>query len=436
MRQLDVQRLSWSLMLPRPPRGITQIARSLATEFPADSLQTRILNATVAALAAPAGALPAAKAADTALSVLADRRLLEDLSPTAPFHWPLATLAYCERLDDYSEWVERRRQHAARSGSRIEPSILAGHRAVIAWLRGELACTIEEAREALAETESYSFFVPFTASLLVAALVEQADLDEAEHVLSKHGIAQGITFGWGLLVPARIALALARGDVRRARDQLSELWALSPEISERDLQLAPSEVAVALASGSVDQAQERARAMLNTADRFGAPGLVGIARRLLGLTTGGTEGLELLRSAIDSLQLSPRRLELARALVDYGAALRRHKHRAAAREPLRRGLDLAQRCGATTLAQHTAEELRATGARPRRLVLTGVDSLTPSELRVARLVAQGRSNPDVAQTLFVTRSTVETHLQSTFRKLDINRREQLPAALAAGPSRS
>lgn len=137
-----------------------------------------------------------------------------------------------------------------------------------------------------------------------------------------------------------------------------------------------------------------------------------------------------MRSAVESLQLSPRRLELARALVDYGAALRRHKHRAAAREPLRRGLDLAHRCGATTLAQHAAEELRATGARPRRLLLTGVESLTPSELRVARLAAQGRSNPEVAQALFVTRSTVETHLQAAFRKLDIYSREQLPAALA------
>jgi hypothetical protein len=95
------------------------------------------------------------------------------------------------------------------------------------------------------------------------------------------------------------------------------------------------------------------------------------------------EALELLRSAVDWLQLSPRRLELARALVDYGAALRRQKHRAAAREPLRRGLDLAQRCGATTLTRRAAEELRATGARPRRLLLTGVESLTPSELRVA-----------------------------------------------------
>lgn len=82
------------------------------------------------------------------------------------------------------------------------------------------------------------------------------------------------------------------------------------------------------------------------------------------------------------------------------------------------------------LADHAAHELRATGARPRSVLLSGVESLTPSELRVARLVAQGRSNPEVAQSLFVTRATVETHLHAVYRKLDVSRREQLSTALA------
>jgi len=71
-----------------------------------------------------------------------------------------------------------------------------------------------------------------------------------------------------------------------------------------------------------------------------------------------------------------------------------------------------------------------TGARPRHLVLTGVESLTPSELRVARLAAQGRSNREIAQALFVTGGTVETHMRHVFQKLDLKRREELPAALA------
>ena len=70
-------------------------------------------------------------------------------------------------------------------------------------------------------------------------------------------------------------------------------------------------------------------------------------------------------------------------------------------------------------------ELRACGARPRTVALTGIDSLTVSERRVAQLVTAGNSNPQVAQALFITRSTVEAHLRSIFRKLDLSSREQL-----------
>jgi ATP/maltotriose-dependent transcriptional regulator MalT len=354
--------------------------------------------------------------------------MLEDLSATAPFRWALMTLGHCERLDDYSEWVERRWEYAARSGSRMELPILAVHRAWIAWLRGDLRTVVEEVREALEDTESYRKFVPLAVSNGVSALVERGELDEAEQLLCHHGAVAGHTFDSRILLVARIRLALARGDARRAREELAD--------APSELALLPGLAAcaaeVALASGSTDEAQRCARTMLAAAERFGAPGARGIAQRLLGLSTGGSDGLELMRNAVDSLQRSPRRLELARALVQYGAALRRCNQRAAAREPLRRGLDLAQRCGATPLAQHATHELLATGARPRRLLLTGVDSLTPSELRVARLVVQGYSNPEVAQALFVTRSTVETHLQAIFRKLDINSRAQLPAALTSG----
>ena len=73
-------------------------------------------------------------------------------------------------------------------------------------------------------------------------------------------------------------------------------------------------------------------------------------------------------------------------------------------------------------------------ARPRRLVLSGVDSLTPSERRIAAMAAEGLSNREIAQALFVTLRTVEMHLSNAFRKLDISSRTQLPAALASSPA--
>jgi DNA-binding CsgD family transcriptional regulator len=126
--------------------------------------------------------------------------------------------------------------------------------------------------------------------------------------------------------------------------------------------------------------------------------------------------------------------------VNHGLTwLRRAKHRAQAREVLTRALDLADRCGAERLVEIAREEIAATGARPRRMRLSGIDSLTASERRVARMATEGMSNPEIAQALFVTRKTVEKHLGNVYMKLDIPSRDQLPAAALAkhelGPPR-
>ena len=140
------------------------------------------------------------------------------------------------------------------------------------------------------------------------------------------------------------------------------------------------------------------------------------------------------------MRRSPARLEHARALVDLGAALRRSNNRSEARQLLREGVDHAQRCGAAALVQRGNEELAATGAHPRTVLLSGVDALTASERRVAHLAAAGHSNKDIAQALFVTVKTVEIHLTRIYRKLDISSRRQLeralgePAAAAAEPA--
>jgi DNA-binding CsgD family transcriptional regulator len=124
------------------------------------------------------------------------------------------------------------------------------------------------------------------------------------------------------------------------------------------------------------------------------------------------------------------RLEHAHSLVELGAALRRTGDRWAAREPLRAGLELAHRCGALPLDERARIELAASGARPRKAVRSGVEALTPSELRVARLAAGGRTNREIAQELFVTVKTVEFHLRHCYQKLDIARRNELADALS------
>jgi DNA-binding NarL/FixJ family response regulator len=123
-------------------------------------------------------------------------------------------------------------------------------------------------------------------------------------------------------------------------------------------------------------------------------------------------------------------LEHARALTDLGAAVRRGGRRSEAREILDEGLHLAARCKAHALVRRARAELRAAGGRSSDPYGSGVEQLTASEQRVAELAAQGLSNPEIAQTLFVTRKTIETHLGSVYRKLDISGRGKLAHALA------
>ena len=168
---------------------------------------------------------------------------------------------------------------------------------------------------------------------------------------------------------------------------------------------------------------------------FGAPGPIGIALRTLGLIEHGQAQLDLLHAATRELERSPALLERARAHLELGAALRRAGRRTESRQPLRAALDLADRCGAVTVAQRAREELLAAGGRPRRARISSVDALTASELRVARRAATGRTNREIAQELFVTVKAVEKHLASAYRKLGIQGRGELACALSqtAGP---
>ena len=126
----------------------------------------------------------------------------------------------------------------------------------------------------------------------------------------------------------------------------------------------------------------------------------------------------------------PSPLEHARALVSLGSVHRRRGDRIDAHRALRDGLDLAHRCGASVLVRSAQEELRLTGARPRRLRTTGLMALTPAERHIAQMAAQGLSNAEIGQAQFIGLKTVETHLSRVYDKLDITSRGALPAALA------
>jgi DNA-binding NarL/FixJ family response regulator len=177
--------------------------------------------------------------------------------------------------------------------------------------------------------------------------------------------------------------------------------------------------------GEQERARELAEAELADVRVFGGPRALGIALRTARLALGGSKGIEMLGDSVSSLRNSPAVVERAHSLTELGAAMRRNGCRSAAREPLAEALDLAARCGARPLAARVRDELKATGARPRRVWRSGLEALSPRELRVVQLAAEGRTNREIAYQLYVTLKTIEGHLARAYTKLGVERRRQL-----------
>ena len=247
----------------------------------------------------------------------------------------------------------------------------------------------------------------FAATVLADIAVEAGELDEAQAMISllpQQGWPAGI--GTVLIPAARGRLRLAQGrpaealaDFQTCASMFSaEVWGTQM----RDVGYLHARTGAAqalLRLGEREAAAQMARAELADVRVFGGPRALGVALRVAGLTQGGRPGLELLRESAADLGGSPAVLELAHSLTELGAALRRAGTRVAAREPLTEALELAVRCGARRLAARAREELKATGARPRREWRTGVEALTPSELRIVELAAEGHTNREIAQQL-------------------------------------
>jgi len=234
------------------------------------------------------------------------------------------------------------------------------------------------------------------------------------------------------LVEVRGLLHLAKGRARAGLDDLLEF-------GRRDLLLGAanplasrwrSRACLALAAtGDNEGARRMATEELERARRWGAASGIGIALRAMALVEGNTTLVDRLSEAAGVLQRSQAKLEYARALTDLGAAQRRANRRAEARTTLQDALDLARRCRAHALCERAETELRAAGGRSSDPAGVGISQLTVSERRVAELAAKGHSNPDIAQRLFVTRKTIETHLGHIYSKLGISGRTELGRAL-------
>jgi class 3 adenylate cyclase/ATP/maltotriose-dependent transcriptional regulator MalT len=301
---------------------------------------------------------------------------------------------------------------------------------------GDLAEAEADLRNAVEASEQHGLAsgMPYALSFLADAQMQRGDLDGAVETVGRLEQLAEVARGGAFVYDARGRLRYLQGrhrdalvEFERARQLFESLGGVNPAIIAWRSQTA----LVRRALGEEDEARRLAAEEVELARTWGAPRALAKALRVAGMVDGGEQGLELLREAVEVLDGSAAILERSRGLLELGSALRRANRRSDAREYLRQALELASQGESVPLATRAQEELMATGARPRRVALSGLDALTPSERRVAGMAAKEMTNRDIAQALFVTPKTVEVHLSSVYRKLGISSRAQLADSLGA-----
>jgi tetratricopeptide (TPR) repeat protein len=346
-------------------------------------------------------------------------------------------LIFSDRPEVAYEYAIRELPVVKREGHVREIGAVEMTLAGIAWRRGNIPEAVSRGQAAVA-VDGTATHKGLSNGVLAASLLEAGDLDAVAAVLDATPPRQ-----WALSAIGSAMVFYARARLRLAQGRLDEAEASIEEVRHRSEAIAagmrtPEDswrimaAIIAHRRGDLDRARSLAGDALEWARRFGDTGYLGQALRAAAPVSEPDRELELLREAVGLLEPSSHRLQHAWALIDLGAALRRRGERAAAREPLAEGLDIAHRCGAGAAASKALEELRASGARPRRSVRDGPEALTPGEARIAILAAKGRTNREIAQELYVTKKAVENALGKAYAKLGISgrgARQALPEAL-------
>ena len=352
----------------------------------------------------------------------------------------LASIALitADELGEADRWLTALLEHARKRGSVFIFATASHARAHARHRQGRLVEASADAESALdAVRYGWRLALPSAHAVLALCQTERGELDAACAALDLPGGEDRWRdeFTFNDYLEARGRLRLAEGDPAAALadfeacgERLTALGATHPGV----VPWRAGAATAAAALGDGERARELADDDLAEARAFSAPLELGLALRTAGELAGGDRGIDLLREAVELLAASEGRLEHANALAGLGAALLASGHRVAAREPLREALDLAHRCGAPPLERRVRDDLVAAGARPRRASLSGHNALTPRERRIATMAADSMGNREIAEALFITTKTVETHLRHAYAKLGIENRTLLAEKLSAG----
>ena len=353
-------------------------------------------------------------------------------------------LARTGRWEDATRVISRAAELARELGLVMNQSYYASIRSEVDRLAGRLADAEVEARTGLeiADGAAATFLNPGREAMLnlLAALLARGHVDEAERLASGLDLSAGMTETPLTPFPLEVRgyLRLALGRLEAGVDDLLQLGEGGERMRWFNPALCPwrQEVAPPLAAlGRATEAEELITVAEQRALAFGAAHVIGTVLRARALIEPRKRQIETLKDSVSALEAYGPPHELARSLLELGAALRRDARRSDARIPLRRALDLAHRCGAGELERRAHEELAAAGARPRRPLLSGPAALTATERRIAAMAARGMSNPQIAQMRCSSRpKRSRTTSAASTRSSESTRARRLVEALAAPDS--
>lgn len=359
----------------------------------------------------------------------------EDLSRKEGVRLLFLVAAVAAGLWDDRSWDSLSRRHleiVRESGAVSALSLALDTRVYVELFTGELATASRLVEEVRAVDSAAEAALPTYGVLAHAAFRG----DEAEALpLIAELMADAVDRGEGLgVVVAQWALALLYNGHGRYRDALEDgqvaTTALPVEIAVGTWWMVELVEAATRASehGTAAQAFQH---VSETALASGSDWALGVKARCEAQLNDGERAESLYREAIDRLERTLVRTDTARARLLYGEWLRRVGRRLDAREQLHAAHDQLTTMGLGAFAERARRELAATGETVRKRTVETLHELTPQELHIARLAADGLTNPDIGAELFISPRTVEWHMRKVFTKLGVTARRQLRDTLEA-----
>jgi DNA-binding CsgD family transcriptional regulator len=354
-----------------------------------------------------------------------------EMSHAEPLRWMWGATVSALLLWDDEAWerlADRHLQLVRETGALGELPIALAHRGQMHVFAGELAlaASLQEGIEEATELTG-SPLAPYHGAALAAMRGREAEarrlIETARAAVIARGEGAGLSFmDWAEsmlyngLGRYEEALAAARRVVDEA-ELVPVNWAM-PELIE-----------AAVRVGSPELAEEIDTRLTERSEASGTDWALGIAARSHALLVDDGRAEEFYVDAVERLSTTRARVDLARAHLLYGEWLRRERRRVDARAELRTAHELFSDFGMEAFAERARVELEATGEHARKRTVDTLGDLTPQEAQISRLVAEGRSNKEIAAQLFISPNTVEYHLRKVFRKLDVKTRTQLASAL-------